>query len=612
MTEVYPNVYLGNRKIARNHNIIQELGITHVLNVTKEVKNYYEYQHNVPDSPLNENEIDETVITASPKDKRSMSQIIDDLVDDDDENDENDNNDENDENEDSNDSVLIEEKEPKKESMDQISNKPKVQTNNLESTQDNCMSSSSINVNENTFSKSLSSSSSCSNNCVSSETNNVSENEMKSSHSMEIANQVSSLHITSQENTDDPSNDCGTENNTLSTPNDSSEPNDSEACMVSQQQTQNDRHNDESTAISSNTTHSQQESLVDPSTKHEQLHDINTADTQMDSVDNHQTIPSSLNTKNNDADRTINIEENNESHPSENINSVEPSSVSSSQDSSSPKEKNSDLTYCRIAIEDSIEVPISRYFEEALDFMNRALDNDGKLLVHCREGRSRSVTMLVMLGICRFKMDLNRAFENIQQKTAGHTRINDGFKRQLMELEMDHRGDQSIDFLPKRRRVESYQNLDEALDFLDDIDDDYDPSCEQPKRKKRRLNNGQKKKKKNIPQMSYADLKKMFEQQRNTKTCPLFNPPKSKDNNTNSSNNSQKNDNHVIVDKENDPKSGQPKKSVSHNTTPAKKKNKNQATLTSMFSPGKASKSNANKKTVSRPANQASITSFFK
>ena len=71
------------------------------------------------------------------------------------------------------------------------------------------------------------------------------------------------------------------------------------------------------------------------------------------------------------------------------------------------------------------------------------------VLVHCNEGRSRSVALAIAYLLKHENWDLKTAFQHVSSKLAT-TNINQTFKRQLMEYEVMLGKTKSWDFFPRR------------------------------------------------------------------------------------------------------------------------------------------------------------------
>ncbi|CAL8304946.1 unnamed protein product [Lota lota] len=93
------------------------------------------------------------------------------------------------------------------------------------------------------------------------------------------------------------------------------------------------------------------------------------------------------------------------------------------------------ITYHGIRANDTEHFSLSAFFEEGADFIDKALAHNngkGKVYVHCREGFSRSPTMVMAFLMLRHKMDARAAVATVRHKR--EIGPNDGFLRQLCQL----------------------------------------------------------------------------------------------------------------------------------------------------------------------------------
>lgn len=93
-------------------------------------------------------------------------------------------------------------------------------------------------------------------------------------------------------------------------------------------------------------------------------------------------------------------------------------------------------------LEDVCSENISRYFEDANYFIDNALKNNGKVLVHCLAGISRSATITIAYLMKVHQMTLEEAA--ITVKKARSIMPNEGFITQLVEYDYQLKRERNI------------------------------------------------------------------------------------------------------------------------------------------------------------------------
>ena len=91
------------------------------------------------------------------------------------------------------------------------------------------------------------------------------------------------------------------------------------------------------------------------------------------------------------------------------------------------------IKYFGINVLDMPQASISAHFHECANFMDRALKEGGKILVHCFVGLSRSATITIAHLMIKKQMSAEEALRTVRRNR--DIRPNDGFLRQLLALE---------------------------------------------------------------------------------------------------------------------------------------------------------------------------------
>lgn len=87
-----------------------------------------------------------------------------------------------------------------------------------------------------------------------------------------------------------------------------------------------------------------------------------------------------------------------------------------------------------IEIRDSVDANIAEHFETTREFIRDALARGGRVLVHCFQGRSRSVAVCAMFMMCERGMTLEEAMAAIRA-VRPRAMPNSGFMRALEALD---------------------------------------------------------------------------------------------------------------------------------------------------------------------------------
>lgn len=96
----------------------------------------------------------------------------------------------------------------------------------------------------------------------------------------------------------------------------------------------------------------------------------------------------------------------------------------------------SEVVYCGIPADDSTHFDLDVYFKPAADFIHKALKSpDGKVLVHCIMGMSRSSSLVLAYLMIHQHMSLKQALHCVVQKRAIYPNRN--FLALLLDLDLE-------------------------------------------------------------------------------------------------------------------------------------------------------------------------------
>lgn len=106
-------------------------------------------------------------------------------------------------------------------------------------------------------------------------------------------------------------------------------------------------------------------------------------------------------------------------------------------------ELGSDIEWHRIPLHDAEDQDITEALDDSLRIMDPVIAAGGRVLIHCHEGRSRSVTLCLAYLIARSHMPLADALSFIKSHRP-EAQPNAGFMKQLMALEFSTLGFNSM------------------------------------------------------------------------------------------------------------------------------------------------------------------------
>jgi protein-tyrosine phosphatase len=96
-----------------------------------------------------------------------------------------------------------------------------------------------------------------------------------------------------------------------------------------------------------------------------------------------------------------------------------------------------DFKYKIIELMDHKKENISQYFNECINFIDECSNNNGKILIHCSQGISRSPTIVIAYLIKKYSKNYTDIYNYIKEKRE-IIEPNDGFKKQLLKFNIDN------------------------------------------------------------------------------------------------------------------------------------------------------------------------------
>ncbi|KAJ8927968.1 hypothetical protein NQ314_019493 [Rhamnusium bicolor] len=132
-----------------------------------------------------------------------------------------------------------------------------------------------------------------------------------------------------------------------------------------------------------------------------------------------------------------------------------------------PQISDPSFTYLTLDIADNVTENIIRFFPKVRQFIDEALGNNCKILVHGNNGNSRSATLVLAYIMEKFGLSSSEALQFVKEKRSS-VNPNEGFRAQLIEYEPIYKarqtlanGESSCDSRQKRK----CEQLTETVDY---------------------------------------------------------------------------------------------------------------------------------------------------
>lgn len=102
-----------------------------------------------------------------------------------------------------------------------------------------------------------------------------------------------------------------------------------------------------------------------------------------------------------------------------------------------------DVERLKLWLDDTEETDLASYLHMAVDYIKMIMGTDGRVLVHCVAGVSRSAAVCLAYLVKHESMTLRQAYEHMAAQRP-RVRPNLGFWRQLIEFEKEMRNETSV------------------------------------------------------------------------------------------------------------------------------------------------------------------------
>eukprot|EP00128_Syssomonas_multiformis_P017256 Colp12_sorted_trinity150504_noHs@7944 len=127
------------------------------------------------------------------------------------------------------------------------------------------------------------------------------------------------------------------------------------------------------------------------------------------------------------------------------------------------------FTYKHICVRDDVDVALSNHFHAASEFILDAHRKNGRVLVHCKGGVSRSATIVIAFLMKQHRLSFRDALWHLKRRKS-NVGPNIAFMAQLVELERSLYGKATYTKEAYMHDVTKYEHYGVLPDFLIDAD----------------------------------------------------------------------------------------------------------------------------------------------